>query len=378
VLGATGLACAWAAAGAAHAQSRVTIHGVLDANVEHVTNMSALNPRQSGFPGPAQGVTAMKSGGITGSQLGFSGTEDLGGGNQAVFMLESGIDLRNGALLQGGRGFGRQAYAGLNSARYGNLTLGRQYTSLFAAWTRFSPMAFATQYEPIIFLTGLNFRSDNTIKYAHAWGPVSLQAHWTFKSGVFGHAADEASQPFRRDSGHGAALSYADGPWGAMLAYDRTNPVMDSFGDKQHGKALKVMATGSYSTGALKFMAGYRWEQGKYSTGEVFLRDDIWWAGVNYQPTAQWTLMAGYYYLDLSTLKRSLAAETTNPRNPWQVSFIANYAVSKRTSLYVSTAYSRHAGLNFDLSPIGYANAYYLGAGKTSMTGVALGIRHRF
>jgi predicted porin len=47
-----------------------------------------IDPRQAGFPGPAQGVTAMKSGGITGSQLGFSGTEDLGGGNQAVFMLE--------------------------------------------------------------------------------------------------------------------------------------------------------------------------------------------------------------------------------------------------------------------------------------------------
>jgi len=377
------LACALALCGSAWAQtaatptSRVTIYGVLDLNLEHVNNLSTVTPRDPGFPGDARSVTRMMSGGLTGSQLGFSGVEDLGGGNKAVFVLESGIDLRNGAFLQGGRGYGRQAFVGFESP-YGKVTLGRQYTSIFETLYSFSPTVYATQYEPIIFLAGMNFRSDNTIKYTGKFGPVQVLAHWTFKSGVFGIQPDKPEEPFRRDSGFGAALSYTDGPWSATLAMDQANPVMALFGDKGYGKTQKVVAAVSHRMGSVKLIGGARWERGRFSDGQVFVRDNLWWAGVNYQPNAQWTLTGAYYHLDLSKLKRNLAAETSNPTNPWQVSVIANYAFSKRTSLYLSAAHSRHAGLNFDLSPIGYANAYYLGAGKTGMTGVAIGMRHRF
>ena len=363
--------------GLAQAQSRVTLYGVVDANVEHVTNLSRLNPREAGFPGPPTSRTSMRSGGLTGSQIGFSGVEDLGNGNKVLFTLESGIDLRDGTPQQGGRAYGRQAFVGLES-RYGRLMLGRQYTSIFEALYRFSPTVYATQFEPIIFLTGMNFRSDNTIKYAGNFGKLGVLAHWTFKSGVFGAGQAKPDEPFQRDSGYGAALTYTDGPLNATVAYDRANPVMALFGDDGHGESHKLAASVSYQAGPLKLIGGYRWEKGQYSNGEDFIRDDLWWLGANYLANPQWGFTAAYYYLDLSKLKRNFTAQASDPRNPWQLTLMANHYLSKRTEIYFTAAYARHAGLNFDTSPIGFANGYFLGAGKNSMAGYALGIRHRF
>jgi hypothetical protein len=50
-------------------------------------------------------------------------------GLSAIFTLENGFNASNGALGQNGRLFGRQAYVGLASTRYGTLTFGRQYGS---------------------------------------------------------------------------------------------------------------------------------------------------------------------------------------------------------------------------------------------------------
>jgi predicted porin len=67
-----------------------------------------------------------------------------------------------------------------------------------------------------------------------------------------------------------------------------------------------------------------------------------------------------------------------HPNKPQQWNFIADYNFSKRTDVYLTTAYARNAGLNFDTSAIGFANGYFPGAGQTSMVGAAVGIRHKF
>ncbi len=46
--------------------------------------------------------------------------------------------------------------------------------------------------------------------------------------------------------------------------------------------------------------------------------------------------------------------------------------------MYLTTAYAKNAGVNFDTSAISFANGYFLGTGKDNMVGVALGIRHKF
>lgn len=107
-----------AAASAAHAQSSVTLYGLIDAGLMYSNNVGGHSLWQA------------TSGNINGSRFGLRGSEDLGGGLKAVYVLENGFNAQNGKLGQDGRLFGRQAYVGLSSAQFGTLTLGRQYDSL--------------------------------------------------------------------------------------------------------------------------------------------------------------------------------------------------------------------------------------------------------
>lgn len=68
----------------AHAQSSVTLYGVLDAGIAYQSNVSGKSLWQ------------MHSGGIDQSRFGLRGSEDLGGGLKAIFTLESGFNLGNG------------------------------------------------------------------------------------------------------------------------------------------------------------------------------------------------------------------------------------------------------------------------------------------
>ncbi|MBB5499343.1 putative porin [Paraburkholderia sp. MM5384-R2] len=102
----------------ANAASSVTLYGIIDYGVNYQSNSGGGR------------VIGGSSGIMQGSRWGFKGVEDLGGGLGAIFTLENGFDLGKGTSLQGGALFGRQAYIGLSSEKYGALTLGRQYDSL--------------------------------------------------------------------------------------------------------------------------------------------------------------------------------------------------------------------------------------------------------
>jgi predicted porin len=110
------------AASAAHAQSSVTLYGLIDAGLMYTNNVN-----KGGTHGALIQAT---SGNINGSRFGLRGAEDLGGGLKAIFVLENGFNVQNGKLGQDSRLFGRQAYVGLSSTQFGTLTLGRQYDSL--------------------------------------------------------------------------------------------------------------------------------------------------------------------------------------------------------------------------------------------------------
>ena len=120
-----------AASGAALAQSSVQVYGIVDAWVgserdrwfDHDKNQSKLNePRQ----------TKLGSGGISGSRFGFKGTEDLGGGLKANFLLEQGFDVDTGKGGVDADGkplqFSRQAYVGF-SGGFGEVKLGKIWTA---------------------------------------------------------------------------------------------------------------------------------------------------------------------------------------------------------------------------------------------------------
>jgi len=112
-------------AGAAHAQSSVTLYGIIDEGLTYASNIATPGPH-----GAVSGKPALRMlGGVQqASRWGLRGSEDLGGGLAAVFTLENGFDPSSGRLGQGGLMFGKKAFVGL-SGPFGTVTLGRQYDS---------------------------------------------------------------------------------------------------------------------------------------------------------------------------------------------------------------------------------------------------------
>ncbi|WP_455289382.1 porin [Cupriavidus necator] len=378
--------------GHVQAQSSVTLYGVADANLEFANHVGSVPMAANGFnTGPANNVYRMNSGGVAGSRWGLRGTEDLGSGLKAVLVLESGFNLDSGTSQQGGRLFGRQAYVGVQSA-YGQVSFGRQYASMFEALANFAPTAYSTQYEPVVPMVGPNFREDNTVKYTGTFGPVTALAHWSFGTGValpptvgapfiLGGNGEVPGQ-YRRDTAYGAAVAYSAGPFGATVGYDQFNPTIAPASNPANagsGTFKKATIAGSYAMGPAKLMAGYRWGQNKDRNGNLILRDDFFWIGANYQVSPRIGLALEYNY---DNIKNQFG--NTSTANPWQIALLANYALSKRTDIYLTTAYAKNAGLGMESAAFFYANSlslgnsYALASGQSSMLGAALGLRHKF
>ena len=83
LMAACGIACT------AHAQSSVTLYGIVDAGFRYNSNAGG----KSQF--------AIAGGNESASRFGVTGSEDLGGGYKAVFTLESGFRPNDGTSGQG-------------------------------------------------------------------------------------------------------------------------------------------------------------------------------------------------------------------------------------------------------------------------------------
>ncbi|AFK61531.1 outer membrane porin protein [Advenella kashmirensis WT001] len=133
-------------AGVAHAETSVTLYGIVDAGIGYqqtkVTQGDAFTKTRD--IGLINGVR-------NGNRWGMKGVEDLGNGTSAIFQLESGFDLGNGRSAQGGRLFGRHAYVGLTGANWGTLTLGRQLNVAADTVSSLNPFGVAT-CRPVCFL----------------------------------------------------------------------------------------------------------------------------------------------------------------------------------------------------------------------------------
>ncbi|MBP0633147.1 MULTISPECIES: porin [unclassified Cupriavidus] len=347
--------CGAVLGGTVQAQTSVILYGVADANIEYTTH----NATSTGGSGSR---VAMQSGGLAGSRFGFRGTEDLGGGMQTLFALESAIAIDNGTLQQGGRLWGRQAFVGL-SAPYGKLTFGRQYTSLFDLNASYSPTAYATQFEPVVFMLGTSLREDNMVKYTGNFGPVTLETHW-----AFGEQAGSATS----GSGWGGGASYRANGLGVQVSYDQVD------GTRTAGstpKTQKVAVAGRYEWGPASLFAGYRFGKSDSTAARTVALDNFWWLGGIYR-TGALSLTLVYYYDDLRTY-RPTATTTSSQANPRQWLFVVDYDLSKRTDVYLSAAYSRYSALNFDTYN-GPAASYVMANGSSSQLGAAIGMRHRF
>lgn len=346
------------AAGGAYAQSSVTLYGVVDAGIEYQNNAG-----QTG-----ENLFRMTSGNQSGSRWGLRGVEDLGGGLKGVFVLESGIEIDEGRSAQGGRLFGRNAYVGLQG-NFGSVLLGRQQSTLYDFALQYDPMAISTRYSSTSQEAAFASRYDNTAKYIGKFGGLTASALYSFQnngaevagSNVFGRAM-------------GALLSYSAGPFSVGAAYDDLHVGTAA---NQAPVIRRATVAGTYAFGPAKAFLGYRWAKAydgaalPGATGGA-TSSNLYWAGLAYQMTPAFSLSGAAYYQDF----RNTGAD------PWQFVVTGDYALSKRTDVYVSGSYA----MNKDGSSLG-VSGFNTGTGATAVYnvepgkdqfGAVVGVRHKF
>ncbi len=206
-------------AGAASAQSSVTLYGVLDGGLRYSSVSLANGDGVSNFGG-AYGVQS-------GNRWGMKGVESLGNGNNAMFQIESGFDMGNGAGQQGGRLFGRASWVGLQNNAWGDVRLGRM-TNLTSDWMVGGLDPFAAGFGQLnmghAFTSGNTVRLDNTLMYrTPTMSGFQAGLGYSFATGLtsnggttgYGFATSNNSRQIT------AGLKYANGPFYAAATYEK-------------------------------------------------------------------------------------------------------------------------------------------------------------
>ncbi|MBI3283465.1 MAG: porin [Burkholderiales bacterium] len=308
------LAVLGAVAGAAQAQSSITVYGVLDMAVQSENNGGAAGAK-----------TGLDSGIQSGSRLGFKGTEDLGGGLKANFKLEMGVNADEGASAQGKKTFGRNATVGL-SGDFGAVNMGRQNIPLFNAVDSIDPFSTGVVSAhagegtsgygaAAFFLPGTwDPRSNNTINYST--NDISGFA------GTVAYTFGEVAGDIGNTRQLGASASYNAGPISAVAAYHVANNVKDSAG-VDLGQFKTAYAGATYDFGMVKAAAAYANMTGKKA----------WMLGATVPVSAADAVIASF------TRVTDKTAATDNHGNQFALGF--THSMSKRTNLY--TSFSRTA-----------------------------------
>jgi predicted porin len=131
------LAAVTAFAGAAQAQSSVTVYGIIDMGLmggSQKGQTTAAKTSQFNNVGMQFGQNSEST-----SRIGFRGTEDLGGGKSAFFTLETALTPDGNNMFGTGGTANRQAFVGLANKGMGRMALGTQYTPLFTNAAATSP-----------------------------------------------------------------------------------------------------------------------------------------------------------------------------------------------------------------------------------------------
>jgi len=122
------LAAVTAFAGAAQAQSSVTVYGIIDMGIAGGNNRNAQPTSVTNSTGLGVNQSAQST-----SRIGFRGTEDLGGGMSAFFTLETGL-LPNQETASTFNN--RQTFVGIAQKGIGRFALGTQQTGIHSAVSR--------------------------------------------------------------------------------------------------------------------------------------------------------------------------------------------------------------------------------------------------
>jgi predicted porin len=396
------------AAGSAVAQSSVTLYGILDEGVNYVNNVQTAKPgAPNGRTGASQWL--MSSSVQQGSRWGLRGSEDLGDGNKAIFLMENGFDVGTGKLQQGGLLFGRQVYFGVGSSKWGTVTLGRQYDSIVDVMGATSAAVYVggamANHPGDVDNVADTIRINNAVKYT---SPVM---HGLMVTGLYSFGG--AAGAFGRNSIYSVGARYdftslsmsagymhINNPnqsfWGNMATSSPTannlgsvtgvqaNPI---FGGFASARTLAIIAAASqYTAGSLILGVGYSHtsfndlnysESGPlnvtnpfgYKGNAVFNNYSVYGA---YYITPTLELGAAYDYLRGGGIdgKDSAAYQLIN--------LCIDYFLSKRTDVYFSAAYERASGVDSTKQSAVPFVSTFIPSNTSNQVLARIGLRHKF
>lgn len=319
-----------AAAGAASAQSSVTLYGRVDAGLVSAKDEIA-----------GDGVTRTKldSNVLNNSLWGLKGTEDLGNGLKANFVLEQGMSIDTGAVANADAGaFHRKATVGL-SGDFGAVELGRNYTAydtLRGATNNTADTNMAVTGD--VFKAGGDYtvRTNNSIRFdSNVYSGFSGAVAY-----AFGENKDLPTAGNDSTDTLSLHVKYANGP--VLVGYAHQTEKQAAGSDTKYN-----LIAGSYDFGVAKLTAGYNTADRAASQ-----EDTEYQFGVS-APFGATTVYFGYAHAKAET-----AGVTTQERSGFDLA--ATYALSKRTTAYA-----------------GY-KAYEIKNTDKEATAFGVGVRHVF
>ncbi|SDI55877.1 Outer membrane protein (porin) [Paraburkholderia steynii] len=347
----SGLVAALASMGA-HAQGSITLYGIADSALLF-TNKS-LDAQTGGNAGKR---FALVDSGLSPSQFGLTGTEDLGAGLKAKFKLESGISMVNGGFNDSnGNLFGRQAWLAL-SGTFGELKAGLQFSPFFTAIHATDTRGYSNfvsglvTYADNVFVTGAF--NANAVSYT---SPELAGFQGSAMLALGGQAGD-----FQAGRQYSASLQYHNGPLLVDAGFYDGNAGGTAQTPVPSTQAFVGRMIGiSYSFGTVTASAAVV----NYKVSNSF-NDYVYSAGLRYQVAPQLALDSGIYV----TVDRNDHANRSV-----MGAFGAQYFLSKRTTLYGQVGVvDNHGRMNTGLT----VNGALFGVSGTTV-GSNVGIRHLF
>ncbi len=330
----------------AAAQTQVAVSGLVDVYAGSMRNAGDTNSR-----------SAVNSGGMTTSWFGFKGSEDLGGGLKANFLLTSFFQADNGSQgrFPGDTMWSRDANVGL-SGSFGAVSLGRGLAPNFLPTILFNPFGDSFTFSPLIL---------------HADVPLFNASGWT--NSIAG------------DTGWSNEIVYTTPNMGGLSAN-----IHYQFGEVAGNTGTNnVGANALYFNGPLALTAFYHTVEVNNPSGAAgpvmmaATRQKAWMLGGSYDfkvAKAYATYGQTSHNIDLEDKTLSLGAAV--PAGPGKVQIA--WAQTKRSGVAIGADQKRTTaslGYDYDLSKRTDLYAVYMNdriTGQNNGNSFGAGMRHRF
>ncbi|WP_415913679.1 porin [Paraburkholderia sp. J63] len=294
--------------GNAHAQSSVTLYGILDAGIQYLSHADGQH-----------GAVNLQNYGVLPSQIGITGREDLGGGVQVIFRLEQGLNVNDGTATVPGLAFFRGAWVGL-TGRFGTVTFGRQFSVLFDRTLFYDPLYYAAYSGQGELVPLDSIFVDNAVKYQTA-----------DLAGFSGEAlAATGGVPGNSRSGRvlEAGAQYAGNGFGVSAVIHQSYGTVSATEDTSAQQSTIGALAAHWDLSKLSLYGGV-----ERQTGSLAPAKTVAWGGARYRPDTVLSFAAGIYHT---------FSNTPSVGHPTLYVASATYALSKRTFAYLNLGYSHN------------------------------------